>query len=38
MLEFVLGIIIGAIIGWNIPQPMVLKTLQERIVKIFKRK
>jgi hypothetical protein len=36
MFSFVIGLIVGAFIGWNIPQPKFAKELQEKIINKFK--
>lgn len=37
MLETIFWLALGAFVGWNFPQPEFAKTLQARIVAMFKR-
>jgi hypothetical protein len=37
MLEAVFWFLIGAFIGWNIPQPLWAQSLQSKIKNLFKR-
>lgn len=30
-MEFIIGIIIGAFIGWNVPQPMIVKKWWDKL-------
>ena len=34
---FIIGIIIGAFIGWNIPQPQFAKDVQNKVKGYFKK-
>ncbi len=36
MIEFLIYILIGAFIGWNLPQPAWAKQLQEKIISYIK--
>lgn len=36
MLESIFWILVGAFIGWHVPQPAWAKTLQERVLNIFR--
>jgi hypothetical protein len=36
MLEALFWISVGALIGWNIPQPEFAKNIQQKIVQLFK--
>lgn len=38
MLIFSLGVVIGVLIGWNLPQPQYAKDLQAKIVEKVKTK
>lgn len=38
MLNSIIFLLIGAFIGWNLPQPIWAKNLQEKILKIYKDK
>lgn len=38
MIEVAIYILIGAFIGWNLPQPSWAKNVQDRIVNIIKRR
>lgn len=38
MLETLFWIAVGALIGWNFPQPAWAKTVQQRLVDIFQKK
>jgi hypothetical protein len=38
MLEALFWILVGAFIGWQVPQPEWAKTLQEKVLSIFKSK
>jgi len=38
MLEAIIYILIGAFIGWNLPQPSWAKSIQERALNFFKGK
>lgn len=33
MIWFALGVIVGAFLGWNLPQPQFAKDIQNRITK-----
>jgi len=37
MLETLFWLLLGAFIGWNFPQPDFAKTLQAKIMSVFKR-
>jgi hypothetical protein len=37
MLETLLYLLIGAFIGWNIPQPEFAKNLQAKVIALFKK-
>ena len=37
MLEALFWLALGAFIGWNLPQPEFAKTLQEKILSMFKK-
>jgi Na+/H+-dicarboxylate symporter len=36
MFTLIIGLIIGAFVGWNFPQPEFAKNIQEKIKNIFK--
>ena len=36
MLDTIFWLAIGAFIGWNFPQPMFAKTIQAKVLSIFK--
>jgi len=36
MLETILWIMVGAFIGWNLPQPQFAKNIQSRVLSFFK--
>jgi hypothetical protein len=38
MLETVIYILIGAFVGWNLPQPFWAKAIQEKVLNFFKGK
>lgn len=38
MLETVFWILVGAFIGWNIPQPQFAKNLEEKVKSLFIKK
>lgn len=38
MLEVLFWILVGAFIGWHVPQPEWAKTLQEKVLSAFKSK
>lgn len=38
MIEVAIYVLIGAFIGWNLPQPSWAKNVQDRIVNIIKRR
>jgi hypothetical protein len=38
MLETLFWIVVGALIGWNFPQPDFAKTIQAKLVDLFKKK
>lgn len=38
MLETLFWLLVGAFIGWNIPQPDFAKNLQSKILDFFKKK
>ena len=38
MLEIIIALLIGAFIGWNLPQPDFLKSIQAKILGLFKGK
>ena len=38
MLETVFWILVGAFIGWNIPQPQFAKNLEEKVKSLFTKK
>lgn len=38
MLDSLLFLILGAFIGWNLPQPEFAKTLQEKVMSYFSKK
>jgi hypothetical protein len=38
MLETLFWLLLGAFIGWNIPQPQFAKNLQNKILDFFKKK
>jgi hypothetical protein len=38
MIEVIIYIAIGAFIGWNLPQPEWVKSLQTRVISYIKRK
>lgn len=38
MLETLFWLLLGAFIGWNFPQPEFAKTIQSKIVDLFKKK
>jgi len=37
MFELIIGIVIGAFIGWNVPQPEYAKKIQNKISELFKK-
>ena len=37
-MELIVGIIIGAFLGWNLPQPSWAQTLQSKIVDLLRRR
>jgi len=37
-MELIIGLLIGAFIGWNIPQPTWAQTIQSKIVDILRRR
>jgi hypothetical protein len=37
MIEAVIYVLIGAFIGWNLPQPSWAKYIQERVVSMIRR-
>ena len=37
-MELIVGIIIGAFLGWNLPQPSWAQTVQSKIVDLLRRK
>lgn len=37
MLEAIFWLSIGALIGWNFPQPQFAKNIQDKIVAVFKK-
>ena len=37
-MDLIIGIIIGAFLGWNLPQPTWAQTLQSKIIDLFRRK
>lgn len=38
MIEVAIYVLIGAFIGWNLPQPSWAKNVQDRILNIIKRR
>lgn len=38
MLETIFWLLVGAFIGWNFPQPEFAKSLQSKVLELFKRK
>lgn len=38
MLETLFWFVLGAFVGWNIPQPQFAKDLQAKVVEFFKQK
>ncbi|WP_281352057.1 hypothetical protein [Caldichromatium japonicum] len=36
MIQLLLGLVIGVVIGWNWPQPAWARSLQERFVKLVR--
>lgn len=38
MIEAIVYITIGLVVGWNLPQPMWAKNLQEKVVGWFRKK
>jgi Na+/H+-dicarboxylate symporter len=37
-MTFIIGLIVGAFVGWNIPQPSFAKTIQEKICNKIKNR
>lgn len=37
-MTFIIGLIVGAFVGWNIPQPSFAKTIQEKIYNKIKNR
>jgi hypothetical protein len=38
MLEIIITLLIGAFIGWNLPQPDFLKSIQAKVLSFFTKK
>lgn len=38
MLDFLIGVLVGAFIGWNLPQPTWAKSIQEKIQSMLSKK
>lgn len=37
MFELLIGVVIGAFVGWQFPQPAWAKTVQEKVVALLKK-
>ena len=37
MFELLIGVVIGLVVGWNLPQPAWARNIQERITSIFRK-
>jgi Na+/H+-dicarboxylate symporter len=38
MFEIIIALLIGAFVGWHIPEPSWAKTIKEKIVSLFQKK
>jgi hypothetical protein len=37
MIEAIIYVLIGAFVGWNLPQPVWAKNVQERVVSVIRK-